>query len=159
MAQTSLQMERFWKAAQIKIAQHQCATISSIMTPNVITLSLTSRLKEALVLFRTHRLRHLVVTDQHNQVRGIFTKRDLLSVEGGGLDRAVTTVANEDVHVVQRNACIRAVAELMLERKIGCVPVVETQDNKEVLVGIVTESDFVRAFALSTRCNCGAMND
>ncbi len=159
MAQTSAQMERFWKAAQIKIAQHQCAAISSIMTPNVITLSPTSRLQEALVVFRTHRLRHLVVADEHNQVRGIFTKRDMISVEGGGLNRPITTVANEHVHVVQRTACIRSVAEMMLEHKIGCVPVVETQGAKEVLVGIVTESDFVRAFALSTRCNCGAMND
>ena len=35
-------------------------------------------------------------------------------------------------------------AELLITNKIGCLPVVENQK----LVGILTEADFVKAFAL-----------
>ena len=158
MGHSSEQMNRFWKAAKIKLDQHQCAPISSLMTSEVITLDRTSTLKDALRLFREHSLRHLVVVDEQKQVQGVFTKRDLLGVEGGGLDRSIVSVVNDTVLTARKTACVREVAQTLLERKIGCVPIVEQGAGKEVLVGIVTEADFVRAFALTTRCSCGAMN-
>ncbi len=157
MAQTSEQMKRFWKAAKIKIDKHQCAPISSLMTHEVISLPRDGKLHEALRIFREHRLRHLVVVDEQQQICGVFTKRDLLSVEGAGLNRPIMSVANEEVYRADQSTCIRKVAEMMLDHKIGCVPITQSSAGKESLVGIVTESDFVRAFAMSTRCSCGAL--
>lgn len=157
MAQTSEQMTRFWKAAKIKLDQHQCAPISSLMTHEVISLPRDAKLQEALRIFREHRLRHLVVVDEQNQIGGVFTKRDLLSVERAGLNRPIMSVANETVHSADQSTCIRKIAEMMLEYKIGCVPITKAEAGKNSLVGIVTESDFVRAFAMSTRCSCGAL--
>lgn len=152
---SSEQLNQFWKSAKRKLDAHQCAPISSIMTADVITLNRQSTLQDALMLFREHRLRHLVVVDEQTEIQGIFTKRDLIAVEGPGLDRSIVSVANTEVQTVDQNACIRHVATLMLTHKIGCVPIVS--GNKR-LVGIVTEADFVRAFALNTRCGCGVMN-
>ena len=157
MAQHSEHMQRFWQLAQTRITKHQCAPISSIMTSDVITMFVSCKLQESLILFREHSLRHLVVVNQRKEVKGIFTKRDLLSVEKGGLDRSIMCVANEKVHVVSKTTCIRTVASMMLTQKIGCVPIVQGEQNE--LVGIVTEADFVRAFAMSTRCNCGGLDD
>jgi len=155
VASSSTQLNQFWKEAKRKLEAHQCAPISSMMTADVITLTRKSTIKEALQLFREHKLRHLVLVDDNYDVQGIFTKRDLIAVEGAGLDRSIVSVANTEVQTVDKNACIRHVATLMLTHKIGCVPIVS---GKQRLEGIVTESDFVRAFALSTRCGCGVMN-
>lgn len=158
MGLSSEQLNHFWQMAKRRIAQHQCAPISSIMTPDVITLSRQSTLQDALQMFREHNLRHLVIVNNRHHVQGIFTKRDLLAVQKGGLDRSIATVANSLVHTSEALTCIREVAQKMLQYKIGCVPIVEHRDNADTLVGIVTESDFVRAFALTTQCECGVMN-
>ena len=158
MGLSSEQLNQFWKTAKSRLGQHQCAPISAIMTPDVITLSRQSTLQEALHMFREHNLRHLVVVSRRHHVEGIFTKRDLLAVEKGGLERSVVTVANSLVRTTEAQTCIREVAQMMLEYTIGCVPIVERLDNIDKLVGIVTESDFVKAFALTTQCECGVMN-
>ena len=128
------------------------------MTPDVITLSRQSTLQDALQLFRDYNLRHLVIVNNHHHVQGVFTKRDLLSVQIGGLERSVVTVANSEVHTAEEQSCIRDVAHTMLKYKIGCVPITRRVNNTDRLVGIVTESDFVRAFAFTTQCACGVMN-
>lgn len=155
MELSSDRLNHFWKSAKRQLDAHQCAPISSIMTPDVITLNRQSTLQDALTLFREHRLRHLVVVDAQTEIQGIFTKRDLLSVEGAGLNRSIVSVANSEVYTATTSTCIRSVATLMLHHKIGCVPIV-SEDKR--LVGIVTEADFVRAFALTTQCQCGVMN-
>ena len=157
MAQHSEHMQQFRQTAQAKITKHQCAPISSIMTSDVITMFVNDKLEDSLRIFRQHSLLHLVVVNERKEVKGIFTKRDLLSVEKGGLNRSIRCVANEKVHMVSKTTCIRKVASMMLTYKIGCVPIVQEATN--ILVGIVTESDFVRAFAMSTKCNCGVFND
>ena len=127
------------------------------MTPDVKTLSRQSTLQKALQMFREHNLRHLVVVYNHH-VEGIFTKRDLLAVENRGLGRSVVTVANSLVRTIEAQTCIREVAQMMLRFKIGCVPIVKRHGQVDKLVGIVTESDFVRAFAMTTQCECGVMD-
>ena len=158
MGLSSEQLNQFWKTAKSRLGQHQCAPISAIMISDVITLSRQSTLQEALQMFREHNLRHLVVVNNHRHVQGIFTKRDLLAVEKGGLNRSVVTVANSFVRTANAETCIREVAQMMLQYKIGCVPIVDHLGDTGKLVGIVTESDFVRAFALTTQCECGVMN-
>ena len=158
MGLSSDQLNQFWKTAKSRLGQPQCAPITSIMTPDVKTLSRPSTLQKALQMFREHNLRHLVVVNNHFQVQDIFTKRDLLAVENRGLGRSISTVANSLVRTTEALTCIREVAQMMLRFKIGCVPIVKRQGQVDKLVGIVTESDFVRAFAMTTQCECGVMD-
>jgi CBS domain-containing membrane protein len=47
-----------------------------------------------------------------------------------------------EVDTVEPDEDLRAAAEILIENKIGCLPVVEGTH----LVGILTESDFVRDY-------------
>ena len=101
------------------------------------------------------RIRHLVVVDDARVV-GIVTDRDVrlnlpspatsLSVwELNYLLHKLTVggVMTTSVIVVNPDRPIAEAARIMLDHKIGALPVVE--DGR--LVGIITESDFVRAMA------------
>ena len=52
----------------------------------------------------------------------------------------------ESVETIEPDRSIREAAQMMLENKFGCLPVVEGLR----VVGIVTESDFVRHLAAMT---------
>jgi CBS domain-containing protein len=54
---------------------------------------------------------------------------------------AVKEVMSEPVVTVAPDASVRDAARLMLERRIGCLPVVDAG----VLVGLVTETDLLRS--------------
>jgi CBS domain-containing protein len=49
-----------------------------------------------------------------------------------------------DVRTVTPDTPLARAAELLVEHKIGCLPVLDADDR---LIGIVTESDFVRLAA------------
>jgi CBS domain-containing protein len=77
------------------------------------------------------------------QLVGLVTHRDLLR-SAMSRDRRSTTagdIMTRDPEAVRPSTSLVRAARLMLEKKFGCLPVVE-HDNR--LVGIITESDFVR---------------
>jgi acetoin utilization protein AcuB len=101
------------------------------------------------------RIRHLVVTEG-SRVVGVVTDRDIrlnlaspatsLSVWELNALLAKLTVAEimtRSVIVVEGDRRIAEAAQLMIDHKIGALPVVDGGR----LVGIVTESDFVRLVA------------
>ena len=105
------------------------------------------------------RIRHLVVVDDARVV-GIVTDRDIrlnlpspatsLSVWEINFLLAKLTVGgvmSTSVLVVDPERPIADAARIMMEHKIGALPVVD----EGRLVGIVTESDFVRALAGAVR--------
>jgi CBS domain-containing membrane protein len=49
-------------------------------------------------------------------------------------------IMRDDVHTVSSRDLLRDAAQILLEHKYGCLPVVD--DGK--LVGIITEADFLR---------------
>jgi CBS domain-containing protein len=105
---------------------------------------------------RLGRIRHLPVLDDEGALVGIVSQRDLFR---GALARAlgygahaqqkllgqllVKEVMTNDPVAVAPDAPLADAARLMLERKIGALPVVENGR----LVGILTESDFVKRCA------------
>lgn len=122
------------------------------MTRTVRTLGRNDELTLADSLMRDERIRHLPVLDEDGKLCGIVSQRDLFR---GALARAlgygelaqrkllatlvVKEVMTTDVVTIAPDAPLAVAARLMLERKIGCLPVIEA----ERLVGILTESDFV----------------
>lgn len=127
--------------------------VQRLMTPVVKTLQRNDQLTIADDVMREQRIRHLPVLDEDGVVCGVVSQRDLFR---GALARALgygqtaqqkmhsmllvkevmsTTVVTIGPHEPLANA-----ARLMLENKVGCLPVLEG----EKLVGILTESDFVK---------------
>ncbi|MEJ2210974.1 MAG: CBS and ACT domain-containing protein [Anaerolineae bacterium] len=100
-------------------------------------------------------LQHLPVVDKGGKMVGVVTEDDLLKAEPSGVTLLsvweinsllnkvkVRDVMVRDVITTTEDMPIEEAAHLMLEHKIGCLPVL--RDDK--LVGIITESDIFRTF-------------
>jgi CBS domain-containing protein len=131
--------------------------VRDLMTRAPKTLRRNDRVTSADELIRMERIRHLPVLDDDGEaVVGVLSQRDLFR---GALARAlgwgehattklfgqlfVKDVMTNDPVTIAPNAPLHDAAQLMLARKIGCLPVVDGGR----LVGILTESDFVRRYA------------
>lgn len=126
--------------------------VRDLMTENVATVQSQDDLTVVYDLMDSRRIRHLPVVDQGELV-GLVTQRDLLRGalgEAGGLPMSAQRAMLSSIRVeavmvsepttVEAETALREAGELLLENKLGCLPVVEGQE----LVGILTESDFVR---------------
>jgi CBS domain-containing membrane protein len=131
-------------------------TVRDLATKEVATLQRNDALSVADDLMRLGRIRHLVVLDENEQVVGVVSQRDLFR---GTLLRAlgygsvaetklmatipIKEIMATDLATVAPETPLAEAAELMMQRKIGCLPVLDG----DKLVGILTESDFVRYVA------------
>jgi CBS domain-containing protein len=130
--------------------------VRDVMTRDPKTLGRNDQLSLADDLMKQERIRHLPVLDEDGGLVGILSQRDMFR---GALARAlgygetaqrrmlgmlvVKEVMTTQLVTVGPDAPIADAARAMVDRKIGCLPVVE--DGK--LVGILTESDFVQVLA------------
>jgi len=131
--------------------------VSELMTETLITVGPDTPVFEARPLMLKERIRHLLVLEGHELV-GIVTDRDIrLNLPSQATSLSVWEVnyllARLTVGKVMSRTVIRVgperdardAARLMLEHKIGALPVV---DGARV-VGILTETDILRAFVTS----------
>jgi CBS domain-containing protein len=131
----------------------QFKLVRDLMTANVVTLERNEALRTADDVMRLGRIRHLPIVDEDGSLVGIVSQRDLFHsglvralgygthAHGRALDSLSLKEAmrTEVVTAIPDEPLVQA-AKRMLERKIGCLVVV---DNQQV-VGILTEADFVR---------------
>lgn len=114
-------------------------SVAALMTPSPLCVRRGVTVRQALARMREADVRHLPVVDGHGRIVGFLSDRDLLRAESG--DRKVEEVMTTDVITVRPATLAREVSALLLDRKIGAVPVAD--DDGKVL-GIVTETDFLR---------------
>ena len=113
---------------------------ADVMTPDPTVLHASHRLQRAWDEMRVGSFRHLPVVDRHGELLGVLTHRDLLAARGE-LSQRADEVMQTNVKTVEPQTAAHEAAYLLLRHAIGCVPVV---DGENRLLGIVTESDFVR---------------
>ncbi len=111
-------------------------------SPAVVARPDTS-FQQALALMYEHSVRRLPVVDANGRLIGIVAQRDLLIAALRYLTSRVevTEVMARNVVTVTPHATLADVARIMLERKIGGLPVIENGR----LVGMITASDLFRA--------------
>jgi acetoin utilization protein AcuB len=127
--------------------------VRSRMTADVITVSPSTTIAQALTLTRKHRIRHLPVIDE-GKLAGVVTDRDLRLAmppiwadENDELRRAlnektVGEVMVKDVKTTSADTPIENAARVIYEHRIGCLPVMDGDE----LIGILTETDVLRSF-------------
>ena len=126
-----------------------------VMTPSPVTVTPQASLAEVWDLMREADIRHVPVV-QAGVLVGMVSDRDLasldvarvLTTEGAEtlkreLATPVVNVMSSDVISVETEADLGDVVELMLESKVGAIPVV-LADTREV-VGIVSYIDVLGA--------------
>jgi len=130
--------------------------VRDVMTRDPKTLGRNDQISLADDLMKQERIRHLPVLDDDGELVGIVSQRDMFR---GALAHAlgygetaqrrmlgllvVKEVMTTQVVTVEPDAPITDAARTMVDRKIGCLPVVE--DGK--LVGILTEGDLAALVA------------
>jgi acetoin utilization protein AcuB len=135
--------------------QEDAMTIRELMSGGLITVSPETSVPQARDVMARERIRHLLVTGPGSVLAGIVTDRDirlnlpsratsLSAQEIGHLLSKLTVgeIMTRSVITIGPDASAREGARLLLEHKIGALPVLDDGH----LVGIVTETDIVRAF-------------
>jgi len=125
--------------------------VRDIMVKEVATLDVNDELSLANDIMRLGRIRHLPVVEGH-RLAGIISERDLfrsslaqaLGYESKATRDLMKTLRIKDIMVpavvtVTPDTAICDAVRLMVDQKIGCLPVVE----KEGLVGLITETDIL----------------
>ncbi len=131
--------------------------VRDIMTISCITAPATMPVLEARQLMLEKRIRHLLVTDGP-KLLGIVTDRDIrLNLPSPATSLSVweinyllarmtlSSVMTKNVVTVESGREATEAAQVMLDHKIGALPVVD----RGLLGGIITETDLLRAFVKS----------
>lgn len=130
-------------------------TVRDLMTEGVFAVGVEDNLETIRTLMEERNIRHAPVVGSDGVLLGLVTHRDLLrnSLRSEALppqaaaEAMQITTAGEIMTLNPATADpgldIRQAARVMLDKKYGCLPVVEGAR----LVGIVTEADFVRFLA------------
>lgn len=130
--------------------------VKDLMTTDVFTVDRNEALLTADRVMSLGRIRHVIVVDEDGNLAGVVSQRDLfhsglLKALGYGTHAMQKTLDGMLVKEVMTTNLIttgpdtplKQAAGLMVQHKIGCLPVLEGSK----LVGIVTESDFVKLHA------------
>ena len=131
-------------------------TVADLMSHEAATLWRNDELSIADNLMALGRIRHIPILDEDGRLAGIVSQRDLfrsalvkaLGYGSVAQDRAlknirIKEVMTNDVFTTTPHTPLNEAAALMLQHKVGCLPVLDG----DKLVGILTESDFVARYA------------
>lgn len=142
--------------------------VKDLMTTDVLTVRVTTQLKDAARLLAEHRISGLPVVDDDGRVLGVLSEGDILYKETGMKDRpgfferllsvpatgfelklAARTVGeamSAPAVTIGPTRPVTVAATTMIDEGVNRLPVV---DHEGRLVGIVTRADLVRAFVRS----------
>ena len=132
-------------------------SVRDLMTDTIFALRADDDIQMARDLMDERNVRHVPVVDEDRHLVGLVSERDLLrsmypstsefpvGTQHAVLQRVkVSAIMTRDVETVEPEDDLAAAAQVMLDNKYGCVPVVVEGGRVE---GIITESDFVRYLA------------
>jgi CBS domain-containing protein len=133
--------------------------IRELMTGGPITVRPETPVQEVRDLMAREAIRHLPVTGADGALAGIVTDRDIrlnlpsraTSLSAGEINHllarlTIGEIMTRTVITIGPDAPAREGARVMLDHRIGALPVVD--DGR--LIGIITETDIVRAFCRMT---------
>lgn len=131
-------------------------TVEDLMTSRVFSLHPADSIAKARLIMDEQDVRHVPIVDAEQNLIGLVSERDLLrhaledqiDLPLQLLDDLLHKTRAEDIMTrevvsIEAEAPLSEAATTMLEGKYGCLPVLDGTR----LIGILTESDFVRYHA------------
>lgn len=128
--------------------------VSELMTPNPERSEVTESVREALMKLVELDVRHLPVVNRDELV-GMISDRDLrgyilplssdldsVNTADARFERPISDLMKGDVISVHPETDVSEVIDLMIDHRVGAVPVVESMTG--TLVGIVSYIDVIR---------------
>jgi acetoin utilization protein AcuB len=119
-------------------------SVQSIMTKTVVSASPDATVREAIQLIDDNDIRHLPIVEGGRLV-GIVSDRDLRAYERAGSDEQLATALREVMSheplCMEAGESVEALIGVMLEYKIGALPVVGRDGE---LIGIVSYIDVLQ---------------
>lgn len=127
-----------------KTLEHQIREIAvqEIMSKSVLAIDSAITANEAAKMMEDSKVSALVVTE-HNSPVGIITERDFavkVVAHAYPLDTPVRRIMSSPLIVINHDESIWVAADLMVDRKVHKLPVVENDQ----IVGIITKTDLIR---------------
>lgn len=128
--------------------------VKDVMKTQLVTLNADSKLGFANDIMYLGRIRHLPVI-KGDSIVGILTQRDLYRASLTSIltnwkenkefldSIKVSEVMTKNVVTVAPDATIEEAAQIMIDKKVGALPVVR---DKNTLIGLITETDVLQFF-------------
>lgn len=125
------------------------------MTKDVITCEPDEKITKVIDLMNSKKIHRLPVVDANNQLIGIITEGMIAGANNSATSLSifelnyllsktdVKTVMIKKVIKINENELMEAAAQKMLQNDIGCLPVVNENDQ---VVGILTQNDIFKSF-------------
>jgi acetoin utilization protein AcuB len=111
--------------------------VKDYMTRHPLMAEPTMSIVEAQRYMGENNIRHLPVVGDGKRLLGLVTRQTARTLSGLTLEDVMTKA--EDVITTGPDITIEEAARIMVENKIGCLPVVE----KGIVTGIITEIDLL----------------
>ena len=125
------------------------------MTPDPLTVTPETRIISAQETMQCHNIRHLPVVSNGTRVVGLLTRETMLRAVPWSADYlsaletqyilskvSVGKVMTPNVITVTEDVAVEEAARIMVDHKVGCLPVL----REGSLVGIITDTDIFKTF-------------
>ena len=140
------------QVAAVSAGTHSTLLAADIMASPVVTLPMNASLAQAWELVKEKRFRHIPIQSRKGGLVGILSDRDLArgTVESAVLGIkesanlakiSIESYVSHPVLVTAPGATLLAIARVLLEERIGAIPVVS---GEKELLGMITRSDILR---------------
>lgn len=124
------------QATQVRIVKRY----ESGMIQDPITLSVNSRVKDALNIMKEYKIGGIPVVDNNSRLVGIITNRDLRFEKS--MNKAVIEVmTKENIVTTGKGTSLQKAEQILQEHKIEKLPVV---DKSRKLIGLITYKDIIK---------------
>jgi CBS domain-containing protein len=149
-------------------------TVADVMTPDPITVTPETPLKEAIQILASKKISGLLVVDGAGKLVGVISESDLMWQETGidpppyimfldsviylqnpsrhdkeihkVLGQTVGEVMSDKPITIQPNQSLKEAAHLIHDKKVRRLPVVTAETGD--VIGIITQGDIIRAMAM-----------